>query len=119
MPDPWTRSKSSTDESAFSQPKGLSREEAVAIVPPSRVKTLTDKWETGSIETTREPKIEYTYNRVDLTGSYGDGGRVDLTGSYGDGGPGHGGSHRGQDAKKSEVIVPPEDDFTYGCFCLN
>lgn len=43
---------SSTDESAYSSPKGLTLQEAQEIVPRARVKRLTERWESG-METTR------------------------------------------------------------------
>lgn len=45
--DKWDKNQSTTDESAFSSPKGLTREEAAEIVPKETVKTLTEKWESG------------------------------------------------------------------------
>ncbi|KAJ8610350.1 hypothetical protein CTAYLR_003876 [Chrysophaeum taylorii] len=103
----WDNPTDSADASAFSSPKGLSKEEAETIVPRSRVKELTDQWETGRCSSSDDVGASAP-TTVDLTGPP-EKGPIFVTRSYSE--------HN--DGKKSKKIVAVDDDLTTGCFCFN
>lgn len=95
--------QASTDESAFTVSKGLSREEAQAIVPRSRVKRLSEKWG-GAVPKSSSPSSKAEAVKVDLTGPT-DAVKVDLT-------------DKPRDRQPKMEVVSPDEDVSYGCFCF-
>lgn len=98
--------QASTDESAFTVSKGLSREEAQAIVPRSRVKRLSEKWG-GAVpkSSSQQQLVKKTEAvKVDLTGPT-DAVKVDLT-------------DKPRDRQPKMEVVSPDEDVSYGCFCF-